>query len=155
MLGSNAIIARNLVCNRGLYYSGARFISSGRPVENKQRPVSPHLSIYEPQLTWVMSIFHRITGAGLAAGVYLGSLSYLSAGLPSSAGVVATVASMPAVVTFAGKALTAAPLAYHTCNGVRHLLWDFGYFLSLKQVYSTGYAVGGASTLLTLSMLLM
>lgn len=33
-----------------------------------QRPVSPHLKIYQPQLTWVMSIAHRATGAGLAAG---------------------------------------------------------------------------------------
>ena len=30
-----------------------------------KRPISPHLSIYAPQVTSVLSIFHRITGAGI------------------------------------------------------------------------------------------
>lgn len=34
------------------------------------RPMSPHLSIYKWQITMVMSITHRITGMGLAMGVY-------------------------------------------------------------------------------------
>ena len=32
------------------------------------RPISPHFTIYQPQLTWYMSIAHRITGAALAVG---------------------------------------------------------------------------------------
>ena len=34
-----------------------------------QRPTSPHLSIYQPQLTWTLSALHRITGTGLALGI--------------------------------------------------------------------------------------
>lgn len=57
-------------------------------------------------------------------------------------------------VLMAGKAILAFPLAYHTCNGVRHLLWDTGRFLTLKQVYITGYimvlmAIGATAGLLT------
>jgi succinate dehydrogenase (ubiquinone) cytochrome b560 subunit len=43
------------------------------------------------------------------------------------------------------KLLIAAPFCYHTFNGVRHLLWDYGRFLSIKGVYQTGYAVTGAT----------
>lgn len=43
--------------------------------------MSPHLTIYEPQLTWLMSIGHRITGAGLACLVYGGGIGYAAAHL--------------------------------------------------------------------------
>jgi succinate dehydrogenase cytochrome b556 subunit len=33
------------------------------------RPLSPHLTIYKPQLTSTLSIFHRISGAFLGAAV--------------------------------------------------------------------------------------
>lgn len=35
------------------------------------RPKSPHLTIYEPQMTWVMSGFHRITGCAVGAGEFI------------------------------------------------------------------------------------
>ena len=41
-----------------------------------KRPISPHLTIYAPQITWVVSIGHRVTGAGLAVGMYLGATSF-------------------------------------------------------------------------------
>ena len=35
------------------------------------RPLSPHLQIYRPMLTMMMSIMHRITGIGLYFGIIL------------------------------------------------------------------------------------
>lgn len=35
---------------------------------------------------------------------------------------------------------------FHTFNGIRHLLWDNATFLELHNVYKTGYAVVGIST---------
>ena len=119
-----------------------------------QRPISPHMTIYEPQLTWLMSISHRVTGVGMTVGVWGGSLAYLTGSL-TAASAVSAVTAMPTVVLLAGKVVVAAPFAFHTWNGVRHLLWDFGYFLSLKQVYQTGYAVGGATLASTIGLLLM
>ena len=49
-----------------LLLAGRRAASSA--AAKSQRPVSPHLQIYQPQLTWLMSGLHRITGAGLAVG---------------------------------------------------------------------------------------
>lgn len=43
------------------------------------------------------------------------------------------------------KFYLALPATYHTCNGVRHLFWDMGKFLKLKEVYSTGYLMLGVS----------
>lgn len=46
--------------------------------QRKHRPIAPHLTIYQPQLTWYMSLFHRATGGALAVGkdltwIYLGT----------------------------------------------------------------------------------
>lgn len=46
------------------------------------------------------------------------------------------------------KFYIAWPATYHTCNGVRHLFWDMGKFLKLKEVYSTGYLMLGVSVIL-------
>lgn len=43
------------------------------------------------------------------------------------------------------KFYIAFPATYHTFNGIRHLCWDMGSFLKLKEVYSTGYIMLGVS----------
>ncbi|KAI9139944.1 hypothetical protein BKA69DRAFT_1030013, partial [Paraphysoderma sedebokerense] len=116
------------------------------------RPLSPHLSIYQPQLTSTMSIAHRITGAGLSGLFYASSL-YLLVG--SSADLVTAAASLPAPVFFGAKFITAFPFAYHSFNGIRHLVWDAGYALSLKGVYMSGYATLGATAVTTLALCAM
>lgn len=109
------------------------------------RPTSPHMSIYQPQLTWVMSGLHRASGVGLASIFYVSMLTYL--GVPSldSAAVVSTVAELPAAVKLAGKFTLALPFTYHAFNGIRHLIWDTASALTLKGVYTTGWIVTGAS----------
>lgn len=42
----------------------------------------------------------------------------------ASTNVIELVASMPDVVKYAGKTILAAPFAYHSLNGLRHLSWD-------------------------------
>ena len=42
-------------------------------------------------------------------------------------------------------------LFYHLCNGIRHLYWDAGFGFELSDVYKTGWAVVGASGVLTLA----
>jgi succinate dehydrogenase (ubiquinone) cytochrome b560 subunit len=56
------------------------------------------------------------------------SLAYLAA--PStfaSPNIIALVAGLPVAVKIVGKAILAAPFAFHSLNGVRHLGWDMGY----------------------------
>lgn len=46
------------------------------------------------------------------------------------------------------KFYIALPATYHTCNGVRHLLWDNAKFLKINEVYTTGYIMLGVAVTL-------
>ncbi|KAI9598506.1 hypothetical protein BDF19DRAFT_411185 [Syncephalis fuscata] len=104
----------------------------------RHRPVSPDLSIYQPQLTWVMSGLHRTTGVALAT-------AYLAVPSIDSAAIISTVADLPEAVKVAGKFTLAWPFTFHAANGIRHLIWDTTSALTLKGVYTTGWIVNGAS----------
>lgn len=114
-----------------------------------RRPLSPHLQVYRPQLTSVMSIFHRATGLFLALGTLL--LTYWLAALATgpesySAARVALGSKLGLLVLF----LWSWSLFYHLCNGIRHLFWDAGYGFEIPAVYKSGKAVAITSTVLTL-----
>ncbi|KAI7872512.1 succinate dehydrogenase cytochrome b560 subunit [Spinellus fusiger] len=117
--------------------------------QRKLRPVSPHLQIYQPQLTWYMSGAHRITGAALGGAFYLGALGYLAAPALGytidTAAIVSVVASAPVAAKVLAKTTLAFPFVLHSLNGVRHLLWDYTKFIDIKDVYKTGYAVLGGT----------
>ena len=116
-----------------------------------ERPLSPHLQIYRPQISSVMSILHRITGVGLIVGMVLLTcwLVCLALGEETYATFL-TVMQHPAtqLVLFG---LTFA-FFYHLCAGVRHLLWDAGYFITNEGVDSTGKIAIGVSVLTTIGL---
>ena len=106
----------------------------------KSRPLSPHLQIYRPQLTSVMSISHRASGAALAAGTLLLCLWLVALAAGDRwYGVVALVVSHPLgqLVLFGYS----VALIYHALNGVRHLSWDRGIGLTIPAVYRSGWIV--------------
>lgn len=112
------------------------------------RPLSPHLQVYRPQLTSILSISHRITGVALAAG-----LVYLVAWAVSLAygqDVYAVFADFNhSWLGWLFKAGWLFCLFFHLFNGVRHLLWDAGIGLELADAYRSGYVVLLASIALT------
>ncbi|XP_022920632.1 uncharacterized protein [Onthophagus taurus] len=108
------------------------------------RPLSPHLLIYKPQLTAMLSITHRATG--MALGFYLVCLSVGT--MLTSHDLMYYMSSLENIswfTHFIGKMCFAVPLAYHYVNGIRHLAWDMGKLLTIKEVYSSGYAMLGIS----------
>lgn len=110
------------------------------PAGSRQRPLSPHLQIYKPQITSVLSAFHRLTGIGLAAGmVYLvgwfGSAVMGPTWFDCYVGMTTSV--LGAIVLFG---ITVA-FMFHACNGVRHLAWDAGWGYELGTVSVTGWLV--------------
>ncbi|KAF1363600.1 mitochondrial succinate dehydrogenase cytochrome b560 subunit C [Lizonia empirigonia] len=119
-----------------------------------QRPVSPHLSIYKPQITWYASSFNRITGITLSGSLYLFGLAYLAAPYTGwhleTASMVATVAAWPAAAKIALKSFFAFPMFFHSFNGVRHLLWDIGVGFTNQQVIRTGWSVVGLTVVTSL-----
>ena len=113
------------------------------------RPVSPHLSVYRPQITWYSSALNRITGSVLSGGLYVFALAYLVAPLfgwhLESAVLAASFGSLPVAVKVAFKSLVALPFTFHSFNGVRHLVWDVGVGFANKTVMRSGWAVVGLS----------
>ena len=112
------------------------------------RPLSPHLQIYRPQLTSVLSITHRATGVALSLGTMV-LLYWLQA-------VARGPETYAAAQEFLGCWLVQLVLAgwtwaffYHLSNGIRHLFWDAGKGFELPQVYASGYTVLAAATTLT------
>ncbi|KAF2113830.1 hypothetical protein BDV96DRAFT_578395 [Lophiotrema nucula] len=112
-----------------------------------QRPVSPHLGIYKPQITWLPSMFNRLTGVILSGGLYLFGFAYLAAPTLGwhleTPSMVAAVASWPAFAKISAKAFVAFPFFFHSLNGLRHLAWDLGIGFKNITVIQSGWTVVG------------
>lgn len=112
------------------------------------RPLSPHLQVYRPQLTTVLSILHRATGIALTAGTLLLAWWIIAA----AAGAEAFETVQAFIGSWIGRLLLLGwswALLYHLCNGIRHLFWDTGHGFELPTVYRSGWTVVIVSALLT------
>ncbi len=115
----------------------------------QDRPLSPHLQVYRPQLTSVLSITHRMTGVALT----FGSLLLVYWLLAAASGEAAYATAQELIGSFLGRLLLfgwSVALFYHLCNGIRHLCWDAGYLLELPELYRSGWVVVAATCALTL-----
>lgn len=123
-------------------------------VNRGNRPLSPHLSIYRPQLTSITSILTRITGNALLISALLVVWWFLAAATSPESFAVAN-----GVLTswFGDLVMTLSLLGlwYHSLAGLRHLIWDQGIGLDLETAYKLGYAVIGGSVVLTLLTLIL
>jgi len=107
---------------------------------SRERPLSPHLQIYRPQLTAVLSITHRGTGILLALGAPL--LVYWLHAIASGPAHYAAVQAW--FGGWLGRTLLfvwTASLFYHLANGLRHLWWDIGHGFDIPTVYRSGRIV--------------
>jgi succinate dehydrogenase / fumarate reductase cytochrome b subunit len=92
----------------------------------KDRPLSPHLQIYRPMLTMMMSIVHRVSGAAL----YFGMLLLVWWLIAAAAGPNAYAAVQWFMETVFGRLILFGytwALIHHMLGGIRHLVWDVGY----------------------------
>ena len=114
-----------------------------------ERPLSPHLQIYRPQLTSITSILTRITGNGLIVGVFL-AVWWLFAAAVS-----------PEYFAFANKIATSWfgdliftgslwAIWYHYLAGLRHLYFDAGKGLDIPTAEKLGWACMIGSVVLTI-----
>jgi len=118
-------------------------------MSSAKRPLSPHLQVYRPQLTSVLSIVHRLSGVALGVGTLL--LVYWLAA--AAAGPDAFESAQSFVGSFFGQLLLfgwTVALYYHLCNGIRHLVWDIGFGFELDDVYRSGWTVVVATAVLSL-----
>lgn len=113
-----------------------------------ERPLSPHLQIYRPQITSVLSILHRMTGVALTLGLFILAWWLLAASAgPEAYDQFRAVASSPVgIIALVGWSFA---LFYHLCAGVRHLVMDAGWFFTIPALYKTGYTMLGCTVALT------
>ena len=116
---------------------------------HNERPLSPDLQIYRPQLTSVLSITHRLTGVALSIGssLLVCWLLAAAAGPSAYAALQGFLASGLGLLLLLGWTFS---LFFHLCNGIRHLCWDAGWGFELKTTYRSGWTVVVASIVLTL-----
>lgn len=109
-----------------------------------QRPLSPNIQIYRPQLTSVLSILNRFTGVALSV-FSVGLVVWLCA---AAAGPHSFALVQMAIGSWIGQVvMTAAVFSFfmHFFGGIRHLFWDAGYGFQLRTIYASGWAVVLAS----------
>jgi succinate dehydrogenase / fumarate reductase cytochrome b subunit len=118
-------------------------------VNRGSRPLSPHLTIYRPQLTSMTSILTRITGNALLISSMLVVWWFLAA---ASSPEYFAIADGVLTSWFGDIVMTLSVLGlwYHTLAGVRHLIWDNGIGLDIPTAEKMGYAILGGSVVLTI-----
>jgi len=119
-------------------------------MDKAERPLSPHLQVYRPQITSVLSILHRGTGVALSLGLvvlvyWLVSLAGSSADYAQARSL---LASSPLKLAYTAWAFC---FFYHLANGVRHLAWDLGYGFERSQIAASGWIVVAFSAAATLA----
>lgn len=117
-------------------------------VNRGDRPLSPHLQVYRPQLTSMSSILTRITGNALLVGTLL-IVWWLLAAASGEAyfNFVDTI-----VTSWFGKMVLLGSiwaLWYHSVAGLRHLYWDTGRGLDIPTAEKLGWACIIGSFVLT------
>ncbi|MFC6687601.1 succinate dehydrogenase, cytochrome b556 subunit [Jhaorihella thermophila] len=120
----------------------------------RERPLSPHLQIYRPQMTSISSILIRITGNALIVGAFLLVWWLLAAATSEE-----YFNFVDGVITswFGDIVMTLSLLGiwYHYLGGLRHLIFDAGRALEVETAEKLGWACIIGSVVLTVLTLLV
>ena len=114
----------------------------------RQRPLSPNIQLYRPQLTSVLSILNRLTGVLLSVAA-IGLVIWL---LAAAAGPQSYAAVRTALASWVGQVvLFGCTFAFflHFLGGIRHLVWDTVHGFELRTIYLSGWTVVAASVVMT------
>ncbi len=115
----------------------------------RQRPLSPHLSIYRPAITMTTSILHRITGGALYVGTLLVAWWLIAAATSEEYFnfVSWLYGSWFGLIVLFGYTWA---LMLHLLGGIRHLIWDTGTGLEKHTASKIAWATLIGSIVLTL-----
>ena len=129
--------------------------AKARPVS--PRPLSPHLSIFRPLITMVMSIVTRISGAAVYFGMLLLAWWLMAAAIGPGAYDTANAVFNSWIGLLILFGFTWAYML-HLLGGVRHLIWDTGagYSYSARNGLSWATLIGSVvlTVLLWIAILL-
>ncbi|WP_299561690.1 succinate dehydrogenase, cytochrome b556 subunit [uncultured Sulfitobacter sp.] len=118
-------------------------------VNRGDRPLSPHMTIYRPQLTSITSILTRVTGNAMLITALLIVWWFTAA----AAGADSFATANGFLTSWFGDLvmlLSVLGLWYHTLAGIRHLIWDNAVLMDVPTAEKLGWACIGGSVILTL-----
>lgn len=115
-----------------------------------ERPLSPNIQIYRPQLTSVLSIANRVTGIALSACAVVLVIWLVAAasGPDAYSQFQRILGSWPGLILLL---IATFAFFFHLCGGIRHLVWDSVRAFELRQIYASGWLIVAASLVLTLA----
>jgi succinate dehydrogenase / fumarate reductase cytochrome b subunit len=102
--------------------------SDALPGPRRLRPLSPHLSVYRLTMTMAMSFAHRMSGVALYAGVLLLAWFLIAASTDAATFAVFSEFIQSIIGRLVLFGFTWA-LFHHLLGGIRHIIWDSGYWL--------------------------
>lgn len=109
-------------------------------MSNRDRPLSPHLSIYRWPITMTTSILHRATGMALSVGLLVLTVWLFDA----ATGAEAYAAFVSYMDTLVGRILLIGwsfAFFFHLSNGIRHLVWDTGRGFEIATANASAWFV--------------
>ena len=104
------------------------------------RPISPHLSVYNPQLSSLFSIWHRITGVLLSSIIslyllFLKVFTMMSYNyLEVFQSFIFKFYSIDSLVDYLYLIILIL-FFYHVFNGTRHITWDMGFLIDTRSLF--------------------
>lgn len=117
----------------------------------RARPLSPHLTVWRPTVTYLTSIIHRITGGALYFGTLLVAWWLIAAATSQRQFDIANTVygSWPGRLVLFGYTWA---LLHHMLGGIRHLIWDTGAGLEIETASKLAWANVIGSVVLTLAV---
>nr|YP_009511951.1 succinate dehydrogenase subunit 3 [Melanthalia intermedia]AXI97878.1 succinate dehydrogenase subunit 3 [Melanthalia intermedia] len=112
------------------------------------RPISPHLTIYTPQVSSLLSIWHRITGI-LITGILITSLLVLQLILLTYSFKYSILISVVLILEYSWIVILLV-FIYHLLNGLKHIIWDLGFFLNKNSLNLLFIIISGLLSLIFL-----
>ena len=124
---------------------------------SKDRPLSPHLTVYRIDLSMVLSMGHRLSGLVLSIGTLFFTwwIVALAQGKEAYDSLQSFFGNPLGILCLLGLSVC---FGFHLCSGVRHLIWDLGYGLSPPEIrQSQWWVLAGTAgfTLLTWILVLL
>jgi len=109
------------------------------PASRAERPLSPHLQVYRPAISMVMSVFHRLTGMALYLGIILLAWWLIAAASGPDYYAVAMdwIGSPIGYLILIGLSWS---VFHHALGGIRHFVWDTGRGFEIPTVLNLSWA---------------
>ena len=125
-------------------------------MNSKNRPLSPHIQIYKPQIGSFTSILHRATGIFLYIGVVVMCWAIVHYAYQVEILIHGDVEENTCDCSwkyffYLIVAAWSFSLYYHLCNGIRHLFWDIGKGFNKNTANRNGILVLLSSFLMTIA----